>query len=161
VIFIIDKKQKVYIKELNMESLNSWISPDLKALSFTELKNPTEILNFINNCTNYCEINYNTEKIEDIISNNNYLAYIYYKNDNPLGFLISYISVKDNKKILKIENVGILNKYIEKSHELDFIKSIIFKAWEKKGIDKIIITFKSTENKMKEIMKDLEFRKEY
>jgi len=151
----------MYIKKLDKKALNNWVSPELKALSFIELKNPTEILNFINNCTNYCEINYNKEKIEDIIYSNRYLAYIYYKNDNPLGFLISDISVKDNKKILKIENVGILNKYIEKSHELDFIKSIIFKAWEKKGIDKIIITFKSTENKMKEIMKDLEFRKEY
>ena len=91
----------MYIKKLDKKALNNWVSPELKALSFIELKNPTEILNFINNCTNYCEINYNKEKIEDIIYSNRYLAYIYYKNDNPLGFLISAINKENDKKILK------------------------------------------------------------
>lgn len=158
-IFITNKKQLKYIKKLNAESLNNWISSDLKALSFTELKNPTEILSFINNCSNYCEITYYKEKIENILVKNKYLAYIYYKNDNPLGYLISYIKEKNDEKILEIESIGILEQYKENQYELDFIKSIIYKAWEKKAIDNVTITFESPENKIKKIMKELNFKR--
>lgn len=158
-ISITNKKKTTYIKKLNEDIINYWNFLDLKALNFTELNKPDELLNFINNCINFCESKYNKEKIEDIIFDNKYLAYIFYQNDNPLGYLISYIVEKNDKKILEIENLGVLKHYKEKSLELDFIKIIILKAWENKGVDKITINFKSTENKIENIMNELKFKR--
>ena len=138
-----------------IQKLNTF---NLKALSFTELNNPAEILSFINNCQNRCRRKYSNEKINNIMFNNNYLAYIYYKNDNPLGYLIAYFR-KDDKIVLKIDNIGVLKQYQDKNFELEFIENILLKSWENKAVDKATITFKSTEIKMKNILEKLNFDK--
>lgn len=158
-IFIKNKKEVKYIKKLNKDVIKKQISSNIKALSFNELNNPTEILNFINNCKNRCSFKYYKENIKDIILNQKYLAYIYYENDNPLGYIIAYIHKKENMKILEIENIGVLTPNEKRLFELEFMKIIMLKAWNKKNIDKVIITFKSQEKQMKKIMNDLNFNK--
>ena len=138
-----------------IQKLNNF---NLKALSFTELNNPAEILSFINNCQNRCNRKYSNKKINNIMFNNNYLAYIYYKNDNPLGYLIAYIN-KNDESVLKIDNIGVLKQYQDKNFELEFVKNILLKSWENKAVDKATITFKSTEIKMKNILEKLNFDK--
>lgn len=160
-IFIKDNKEIKFKKKLNEKIIKNLFFDKLKALSFTELNNSADILSFINNCKSISTNSYSKEKINNIIFNEKYVAYIYYNNDNPLGYLIAYIDVFDNIRELKIENIGILEQYQDKNFELEFIKNILLKSWKIKRVDKITITFKSTEDKMKKNMKELNFDKSF
>ncbi|MGM0437583.1 MAG: hypothetical protein ACQEQD_04875 [Bacillota bacterium] len=160
-IFIKDNKEIKFKKKLNEKIIKNLFFDKLKALSFTELNNSADILSFINNCKSISTKSYSKEKINNIIFNEKYVAYIYYNNDNPLGYLIAYIDVFDNIRELKIENIGILGQYQDKNFELEFIKNILLKSWKNKRVDTITITFKTTEDKMKKNMKELNFDKSF
>jgi len=159
VIFIKNKKEVKYIKKLNKDVIKKQISSNIKALSFNELNNPTEILNFINNCKNRCSFKYYKENIKDIILNQKYLAYIYYKNNEPLGFLIAYITKENSLKSIKINDLGILKQYQNKKIELKFIQNILLKAFNSRKVDQAIINFNYQNDNMKKIMKELNFDK--
>ena len=159
VIIIIEKNNIKYIKILNNDDIKDWFTFNLKALSFNEINNFNEITNFINKCQKLNDKNYNNDLIKDISFKKKYLTYIYYKDDNPLGFLITYINNEDDINILHIEDIGIINKFKNKNYELDFIKNILIKAWEKRRVDKAEISFRSESNPLIKTIKELNFTK--
>ena len=158
-IFITENKNVKYIKKLNKDLLNHFSIYDLKALSFTELKNANEITSFVNNCINLSNKEYSIDNIRDKIVNNGYLAYIYYKNNEPLGFLIAYITKENSLKSIKINDLGILKQYQNKKIELKFIQNILLKAFNSRKVDQAIINFNYQNDNMKKIMKELNFDK--
>ena len=158
-IFITENKNIKYIKKLNKDLLNHFSIYDLKALSFTELKNANEITSFVNNCINLSNKEYSIDNIRDKIVNNDYLAYIYYKNNEPLGFLTAYITKGNNLKSIKINDLGVLKQYQNKKIELKFIKNILLKAFNSRKVDQAIINFNYQNDNMKKIMEELNFDK--
>ena len=156
---MINQKKDIYSKKLNKNDFNS--IEDINCQSFNELKNKKDILLFINSCNKINDINYSENKIEDIMFNNKYLAYVYYKKDDPIGYLLAYIQKENDFKTLTIENLGVLTQYQNQNYEKKFINMIINKSWNKRNVDNINIILELEKDYIVKILNKLNFKKRF
>jgi len=96
------------------------------------------IYNFIKECMEGNIFSYKLEEINELIHINSDLIFVLYENNQPIGFIISYINEKrnkqENKNVIYIEEIAILNEFRNKGYGRKVIEFVLDKGMNK-GMD--------------------------
>lgn len=133
--FII-KKEHIQMEKNIDDKYN--LSLDVMHKTFCEIGDSNWIFNFMKECMKGFPFSFDIDEINDLINLKNDLALIFFENHQPIGFIISYINEKrnlqENKKVIYIEEVAVLDKFRNKGYGQHMIKQIIDKG-NKRGMD--------------------------
>lgn len=131
-------------------------------LSFFELGDKEDLFYFIKNCKCTNKIDYSLNKIDKVIIEKEYMGYLLYEADNPIGFIIGHITdeghnSKEADGVLVIEELGILPDRVSQGYEKVIIRGIFEKSWNRK-IEYVKILLDTADKKFLKLMSQLGFK---
>lgn len=99
--------------------------------TFYEIGDEKWIYNFMKECMKGSFFSYQVEEINELIHINSDLIFVLYENNQPIGFMISYINEKrnkqENKNVVYIEEIAILKEYRNKGYGCKAIEFVLDK----------------------------------
>ncbi|MCM1989402.1 GNAT family N-acetyltransferase [Oceanirhabdus seepicola] len=106
--------------------------------TFYEIGDEKWIYNFMEKCMEGSNFSYKVEEINELIEKNSDLIFVLYENNQPIGFIISYINEKRNKQqnmnVIYIEEIAILKEFRNKGYGFRVIESVLNKG-KNSGMD--------------------------
>jgi len=109
----------------------SKINLEIEYKTLYEIGDEKWIYNFIKECMEGSIFSYKLEEINELIHINSDLIFVLYENNQPIGFIISYINEKrnkqENKNVVYIEEIAILKEYRNKGYGCKAIEFVLDK----------------------------------
>lgn len=100
--------------------------------TFYEIGDEKWVYNFIKECLEGSPVSYTEEEINELTHINSDLVFVIYENNQPIGFMISYINEKrnkqENKNVIYIEEIAILKEFRNRGYGCKVLKHILDKG---------------------------------
>lgn len=130
------EKEHVHMEKDLLDYEDSFLFDE--TMTFGEIGNTKWIFDFMKNCMKGSVFNYSLNEVDRLVKSKNDLCLVFYKDNNPIGFITAFINeqrnAQQNKKVIYIEEIAINRMFRNKGFGKSAINHILNKGLEK-GMD--------------------------